>query len=69
MRKIITVASIIIFVVTVGWRFFINKPSFLNKIFPQKMAEETTVGALNFSGQLFEESINPYEEAYTNPFE
>jgi len=58
---------IIIAIAVVAWFGFVKKPAVLNKFFPPKTASEPTVVSSTLGGQT--NNLNPYEEAYTNPFE
>lgn len=67
MKKIIIVVTVISAVGSIVWFIFVQRPVFLNRFFPQKTASEPAVVSSGFNEQL--NGLNPYEEAYTNPFE
>jgi len=66
MKKIIIVISIISAIGSIAWFIFIQRPAFLSRFFPQKAAVEPVVVLPGLTKQLT--GLNPYEEAYINPF-
>lgn len=46
---------------------FVKRSFWLNKFFSPPAVSETSITSSSFSGQL--NNLNPYVEAYTNPFE
>lgn len=67
MKRIIIVVTVVSVAVSILWFIFVQRPVFLNRLFSQKTASEPSVASSSFSEEL--NDLNPYEEAYTNPFE
>lgn len=75
--KKIIIAAVVVIVAAIACLIFIRKPAFISQFFSQKAVSEPAVVSSGFGGQLFdkvqqnfiEKGLNPYEEAYTNPFE
>lgn len=68
---------VVVIIAVIAWIIFIKKPAILSTLFLQKDGGEQIVISSGLGGQLFEETskanpfgknLNPYEEAYVNPF-
>lgn len=66
MKKIIIAANIIFAIAAIMWFIFVKRPAFLNQLFPQTTANKSDAVSSNLNEPL--NGLNPYEEAYTNPF-